>query len=273
MFIQRGFFFDSRTADNSTDKGNVSFSLIEPILVPANAENVEIKTNLVVFENLIINIVQGQNTLTFTLRTVGEDDISGIIIIPEGAYNLEQLNEVIVDSWNHLQGGAVPSSYETTAFLFELNPATGKVFVHLTNSSMTNTTFDNIEFSADVVLNDLLGFGPTVILSKDQPHLDAQNKTSLNTASTILISCDTLCSNGIPINGYNSGVIAVVPVPPESQGTTVTYRPNEPIATSGNHLIDNMVSNVTFRLLGPDRTPLVFRGEWSILISIMFSLK
>ena len=56
-------------------------------------------------------------------------------------------------------------------------------------------------------------------------------------------------SVGLPLNNSNNGIIAKIPITPNSVGRQIIYQPMVPIKISADELIGKTINNITFRLL------------------------
>jgi len=228
----------------------------EPIELPPDASNVEVKVANATIWWTVPNIITGVN-----------DIFSGVVnaiaippsAIPEGLYDLNGLQSAIRTIMiNH----GVTQAYATTNFQLIADNATQKVQIFLANADTIHVGVANSVFQlAGWPVGSLDVVGPGIFT--------APNIANFNTINYFLIHTD-LVQRGIRFNNnWNQTVAQVqIDVPPGSQ---INYAPYNPPSSGGQELAGQQKWRAKFWLTDQNNNIVNTFGEfWSVRIVVTF---
>jgi hypothetical protein len=251
------------TNPNSYDAFQVQFD--EPIHIPKEAIECTLEVDSTVIWNNEANVVAGVND---TLRVTGPNvsDVVTVfdIVIPEGSYSVSEFNQSVQTLLANQGSKVTPNP------IFNITPdeATQKIDIRL------NYITSVVDFTQPNSCFNLLGFLSTSILGPPSipgESFLAPNEANFNVINYYLIASD-LVSQGLRFNNTYRQIInqSEISAKPNSQ---IVSTPFNPAIITCPELINQVRSNVTFRLLKDDLTAANTRGEYfSLRLSINYMI-
>jgi hypothetical protein len=243
----------------SPDGSSFSVSLDTPIVIPKSAVSCAIDVISASIWYVTPNISQALSNNNFTYIYEG---LSYSITIPDGLYSLEALNGLL--SKDFLRLGFDPNLIVLTG-----DDSTQRCILTFTK---TNT---QVNFTVGNSVRTVLGFNPAIIPAAIQPanyFVYGDVEAKFNTINNFYIR-SSLVSDGLPINNISAGIIASIPIPPNSVGRLINYSPNIPIRLDAPELVGKSTSNFSFQLLDDSLRPAPTLGEkYSFIMHIHYSI-
>ena len=278
----RHFIFNRNGAE-SIDPNGAGFAvdLNTTIAVPINAVNCTVATTHATIWNITPNI--GPGLFNNKLRIEGQIAKpvgAGVVpvafditmVFQEGIYNVETLNEEMQRQWTSRIYTATTVQHVDQLFELSPNEANGKCILSATRFYGLNSfEFVRFRFDESDTISPVVGFTTQFDLPRTG-SVEGTQIAKFNTVEGFIIICPELASAGIPINGQGVGAIARVPIFESSAGSILQYEPYEPFVMSGQHLVNNQITRVTFLLRNQNLQPVLMREDWSLVVVIRFSI-
>lgn len=219
----------------SPDGSFFNVQLDNPITIPKAAVSCSI-------DIIAANIWYVQPNISMTLTnnnfTYIYNGISRTILIPDGLYSLENLNSII--SKEFLSQGFDPSLINLSG-----DYSTQKVVMTFSDTNI------QVNFNVANSIRTVLGFNPGIVPAVIQPanyFVYGDEEANFNTINNFYIK-SSLVTDGLPINNTTFGIIANIPIPPNSAGRLINYGPTITTKIDTNELIGKSTSNFYFQLL------------------------
>ena len=246
---------------NSFDAFRVQ--LDEPLVVPADAQNVTLRVEGTNIWSNEPNIISGVND-TLRVTAPNTSDVSTIydIVIPQGSYSVSELNQRIQIELANQGAKTTPDPVITIT----PDEATQKIELRLNYLAVV------VDFTQPNSCYEILGFlvtdiiGPPTIAGES---FLATNEASFNVINYYLISSD-LVSRGIRTNNTYRNIInqTNINVRPNS---LITSEPFNPSVVQCDELKGQVRSTFEVRLLKDDFTPANTRSEYfNVRMSIRY---
>ena len=237
----------------SADGSRFEIELEEPIVIPAEAVNVEIDVEQATVWWVVPNVITGQNDKFYISAPRAVDDVitAFVVTIPQGLYDVAGLNQAVLRELETAGAKIDPSP------VVELGSdnATQKVVIAL------DYTGSSIDFTPGDTFRGLIGFdsqvlGPTV--SEPVTFL-ADEVAQFNQVNYFLLHSD-LTGQGIRFNNaYNKTIAQIlIDVPPGSQ---ITYAPENPATIAVPNLTGVSTSTIKFWLTDDRNNAINTNGE------------
>ena len=243
----------------SPDGSFFNVQLDNPIVVPKGTVSctVDVIAANIWYVQPNISAALGNNNFTYIFNGV-----SYTIVIPDGLYSLEALNSLI--SKDFLSKGFNPSLINLSG-----DYSTQKVVITF---SETNT---QVNFNVANSIRTVLGFNAAIVPATIQPanyFVYSNSEAKFNTINNFYIK-SSLVSDGLPVNNTTYGIIASVPIPPNSAGRLINYAPNITTRIDTNELIGKSTSNFSFQLLDDSLRASPTVGEYySLTLRITYNI-
>ena len=276
MYITKNvpLILDSALASSSSSDGSEFTVRLDPMVtIPNEAINVEVGLTQAEVYYSFKNISGGLNQFIFTVNHAAISATQKVIAIPDGAYSLDALQELIT---RFLEADAdCPDSL----FTFSFNSATRKVSLQvdptMTSPSLALTAL-TIEFSQSNMstLAGLLGFATSDIVFNSfnagrsaEEVIGTSNATIDETTTSIQIRSD-LATGGIDPLGHGSTLLAAFP--PKAPGARILYEPFN-ILWHECSVANGHFSSVLMQLTDSNGVPLNTNGRhWSAQLELKY---
>lgn len=279
----RHFVFNRNGADQIDANGDgFSVDLNQSISVPSVATNCTVATTHATIWNITPNIgpglgnnklrVSGQIPVPVSQNNVVPGVFDFTMEFEEGIYNVETLNEEIQRQWTSGIYTALGIQHADQMFDLTGNESNGRCVITATRfAGLYSYEYIRFWFEEDGSIAPIVGFTSNVELPRTGA-ISGEGIARFNTVEGFIIICPELASAGIPINGKGVGAIARIPIFESSAGSILQYEPYEPFVISGQHLVNQEITRVTFLLRNQLLQPVVMREDWSVVISIRFNI-
>ena len=229
---------DTGAVNVSPNGATFQVNLNSPIMIPKNALSCELSVLQSNIWNDSNNISAefGNNVFAFTTNHSGLP-VNYNFVLPDGLYSLSGLN-----------------AYLSTQFVNNSLPSNLITISGDESTQKTILTFlvanDSVDFTVPNSVREVLGFNSRLAPLAPQPagyNEFSDNTAEFNRTNSYLIEAD-ITQEGIPINTFNQGIVASVPinVPPGSQ---ITYEPRNPLVIDASSLIGMTRQLINVRLL------------------------
>ena len=262
----------SQGAINVTNDGSsFEVQLDDPIVIPADALNVNVSVEEATVWWVVPNIITGVND---TIYIFGDDD-SGVpvpqlftVVIPQGLYDLTGLNNSVQSGLEALGARTISGGVPLPLITLTPDDATQKVVIRF---NYTNVTVDFSAARTDT-FREIIGFDELIYgpFAAAPLNILAPNIAAFNTVNSFLIASD-LVNTGIRFNNRYNQVIAQVLIN-VSPGSQIISTPFNPAKSNAQPLAGSNRSNLRFRLTDEKLRPVNTNGEyWSARVVIRYS--
>jgi hypothetical protein len=223
-----------------------------PIHLPNGASNVYVRVNSAAIWNTTPNVITSVND-KITMR-VSPSAPWIELTVPQGIYNVNQLNETIQRLF--------ANSNETAFFTISADQSTQRVII--------NPAFETVEidFTAENSLRNLLGFESSIVGGTSHIYGTTSPKFTPSYAFNI---CTDLVNNGITTNGVGGRAVAVVPVS-EAPGSLINFSPPNMIPIPCEHLKNSARQSISVYVTDTANKPLIMFDDWGVVLEIVYSL-
>ena len=207
----------------SADGSSFSTTLDYPISVPSDALycTLEVQSANIWYTTPNISIANNNNTFSFQ----DELGVNHTLTIPNGLYDLDQLQTTIINLMNN-----IPLTYDGSSYFLFQGSVTQKVQITYLQANLqiywTTSTLRSI-LGFDAVDAGVLPKGTTVT---------GQHVAAFNTVTSFLIHANNLVNIGLPVNNTYNQVIANVFIN-VLPGSLINYTPQLPPKVVTNELI------------------------------------
>ena len=240
MILNKSFclnFTSDPTFNNgyiSPDGSTFNISLNTPMSIPKSAISCYIETIEATIWYVQPNISNAlmNNTFTFIYNSV-----SHTIVIQDGIYSLENLND-------YISKYCVSLGYRSNLLVITGDYSTQKTIITYGDTNL------QINFNNSTV-RTVLGFNAGIVPATIQPtdyFVYSDTEAKFNTINGFYIS-SSMVSTGLPLNNSNNGIISKISITPNSVGRQIIYQPMVPIKINCDELIGKTINNINFRLL------------------------
>lgn len=246
----------------------VTINLQQPLKIPSNAINCQLKVLGTNIWNNTPNIIANENDKLLIIGKNSSDVITNFLItIPEGSYSVSDFNQAVLTELANQDA-------QDGMLSIQADDATSKVEIRL------NFAYVGVSFAVANSCYEILGFLNTSTLGSqdgsgtgfiDNITYTAPNIAKFNVINYYLIASD-LVSQGLRFNNdyrqiINQTNITVRP------GSLIVYEPNNPSTISCQELVGQTRSSFNIRLLKDDFSPANTRSEYfSVRMSITYLL-
>jgi len=262
-FIQKEFSMiissdtDNGAINKSSDGSRFEIQLENGLEIPKGAHNVTIQVENATIWNSVPNVITGTNDrITINgINVAGADPGAAYVVtLPQGLYNLSQLNATIEYQLRGLGAKFDPLPLVS----FTADEATNKVEMHVNYDGV------QVDFSAARTIGQMLGFasgtyGDYAGATAAPKTVLADNVATLNNVDYFLIHSD-LTNLGMRVNNkyYQTIAQVLIDVAPGSQ---IISQPNHPPKIDCPHLIGNTRSHIRFWLTNHQNEAVNTSGE------------
>ena len=267
MLLKKQFSFflssdpESGATNVAADGSSFQVNLNSPIMIPPNAVSAELSVIQANVWNDSANISATfeNNVFNFTTNHSGVP-VEYNYVIPDGLYSLSALN-----------------SYLATQFVNSGLPAN---LITITGDSATQKTIltfliagDFCDFTVADSVREILGFDSRV--APNAPQVAGWNEFSddpaqFNRTNSYLIESD-IVSEGIPVNTFNQGIIASVPID-VAPGSQIVYQPRTPLVVDATELIGSTKQQIQVRLLNQSLEQAPTNEIFSVVINMVYNI-
>jgi hypothetical protein len=261
----RTFFFSSNenigALSYKSDNGSrFRVKLANTIQLPPSAINVSIECTGANIWRTSPNIsAEYENNIFYFTDGL----IPRTIVIPDGAYGIDDLNATINRSLipYNLDGEVTFLGDRATQRVYVKHPTT----VVIDTASGPNNISDTLGLSPSAPIVTSAGTGYSFTTGIDAPKL--------NRINSYLIHCNDLVQHGISINNRSDGILTEVQLT-ALHGNEIAFRPYIPYVLDGNHLTQgNGVGELEFRLTDEQNREVdTFEDNWSLSIMIRYTI-
>lgn len=267
------FLFDSNiangdvTVSNNGASFNVDFDT--PLLIPKNAENINIQVKAATVWFNTPNIIENSNN-QFLFQYDGAAWLE--INLPTGLYDTKSLSVKIQQQiQSAAENAAPPQTIPTDVIELLEDSAESKVVIR---SNYLNVNIDFRDENVQNNIRELLGFDSRLIIGNTvapEVYFElADNPARFNTTDYYLITCSKLLNRGLNINGKYFGVMVKIDINADIN-TKITYDPNQIPFIPADELAGIDLSSIAFDLVDQNRELVDTRGEtYTILFEIHY---
>jgi len=257
-FIQKEFSMiissdtDTGAINKSTDGSRFEIQLENGLEIPKGAHNCTIQVENATVWNSVANVITNVND-TITINGINASDAGATytIVLPQGLYNLSQLNTTIEYMLRDAGGKFDPLPMVS----FSADEATNKVEMHVNYNGV------QVDFSAARTIGQMLGFASTTFgdYAGAPDTILATSVATLNNIDYFLIHSD-LTNLGMRVNNkyYQTIAQVLIDVAPGSQ---IISQPNHPPKIDCPHLIGSSRSHIRFWLTNHQNEAVNTSGE------------
>ena len=240
------------------DGSSFSVALDTPINIPKGSKDCVVELLQASIWNTSPNIATAYGNNMFY---ISYNSITYPLTIPDGLYSVGDLNTIVSRLIMNL---GLPSNLISISG----DSATQKIVI---SYSLANT---RIDFTQPNTIRLVLGFdarlSPLAGVSTVGYSDFGDSSANFNRINSFFIR-SSLVMAGLPINTFNAGIIASVPIT-ASPGSQINYQPTVPISVDGSNLPNSPLQYISFDLLDQKLRPVNTMSEcWSIIIHIKFS--
>lgn len=257
-FIQKEFSMiissdsDTGAINKSTDGSRFEIQLENGLEIPKGAHNCTIQVENATIWNSVANVITGVNdTITIDGLNASDAGTTYTIVLPQGLYNLSQLNSTIEYMLRDAGGKFDPLPQVS----FTADEATNKVEMHVNYDGVT------VRFNAARTIGQMLGFASTTFgdYANAPDTILATSVATLNNIDYFLIHSD-LTNLGMRVNNkyYQTIAQVLIDVAPGSQ---IISQPNHPPKIDCPHLIGSNRSHIRFWLTNHQNEAVNTSGE------------
>jgi len=262
------------------DGAGFAVDLNNSIAVPKTAINCTVECTNATVWNISPNIGASLNNNllrvsgvfpTTSGNTIVSNPFNFTMVFTEGIYNIETFNTEVQRQWTQLIYNALGVQHTDDWFDFLPNESSGKVYIQPTRA-FAATLIDEVifHFADPGSCHAILGFDPVNVNLPRTGYVEGTGIAKFNNVDGFLILCPELAARGIPINGAGVSCIARIPIFEASAGEIIQYAPYIPFRMSGQHLVGQEITRVTFQLRNQLLRPIIMREDWSVVIAIKF---
>ena len=222
----------------SSDGSSFEVQFEDGLRIPSNAVNCTVSCEASSIWNSVPNIISGVNNKLYITGLSSSDVLTPYIItIPQGLYDLNDLNEAIIRELENAGAKSSPSPLISLS----ADDATQKVELKFHYISTL------VDFTQPDTPRDILGFdaGVYTVLTVPQTIL-AQNVASFNTVNYFLLHSD-ITTKGLRFNNNYNQTIAQVLIDVRP-GSLINYQPFNPPKITCPELIGTNRKNLRFWL-------------------------
>lgn len=264
MILNKSFclnFTSDQTFSNgyiSPDGSTFNISLNTPLHIPKSALSCYIETIEATIWYVQPNISTAlvNNTFTFIYNSV-----THTVVIQDGIYSLDNLND-------YISKFCVSLGFRSNLIVITGDYSTQKTVITFGDTNL------QIDFN-NSTLRSVLGFNAGIVPATIQPidyYVYSDTEARFNTINNFYIS-SSIVSVGLPLNNSNNGIIAKIPITPNSVGRQIIYQPMVPIKISADELIGKTINNINFRLLDDKFRPAPTIGEaYTFVIRLSYDM-
>lgn len=209
-------YLNSREANNGTPD-NCNFILTTPLTLSNSNNRFAISTPMIELPYSFSQVNNTNNALPYSYsdtRAGGHSYTDGVLIIPNGNYNINQLltqliSSLILDIYIHIPS----STLSTNNFLFQYSSQTGLVTFYM---SAAYTVTITLKFSLSEVLGIMLGFSQTNETFGTAIKLTSKNKVMCNPITSVYLRSDSFKFRdnyeAVITSWNNSDIVAKIPI-------------------------------------------------------------
>ena len=269
-FLQKEFSMiissdiDTGAINKSSDGSRFEIQLENGMEIPKGAHNCTIQVVNATIWNSVPNVITDAND-RITINGINTSDVGTTytVTLPQGLYNLEQINSTIEYSLRDSGGKFDPLPMVS----FTANEASNKVEMHVNYDGV------QVDFSAARTIGQMLGFASTTFgdYAGAPDTILATSVATLNAIDYFLIHSD-LTTTGMRLNNsYNQTIAqALIDVSPGSQ---IISQPNHPPKIQCPHLIGSTRSHINFWLTDHQNEAVNTQGEnYSMQIVVKYDV-
>lgn len=246
---------DPNVLFRSPDGAKFTIQFAQPILVPADAYNIEIHLLEATVWNTVFNISAAKRNNQFYALI---DGINYQVTIPDGNYSVSELND-------RLQEVLADASAPPGIFFFSRDAPSVKTI--LTINGAAAGTGAQVDFAASDTFHELLGFN--AILEPPVPTTSNIELLSPNTANFFPLEYFKFhsdVSEGVRVNGVYEQTLAVVHNAANPPGTRIVYRPREPVVCDGSKWRATRIDRIRFWITDENNQPAETGQPWTMQI-------
>jgi len=235
-------YLNTREANTGTSN-NCTWTFTTPIVLTNTNNRFLVSTPMIELPYSFSQVNTTNYNLPYTFVSSGGDNFTSTTMnIPEGNYNINQLQTQLVTSLvNDIMSFHTPRVAVTAGnFNFTYNPQTG--FTTMAMTGLTNTVTITLKFSVSYVLGIMNGFPQTDVSFGTNVALVSPNKVMVNPITSVYIRSDTLKFQNnyeaIVQTYQNSDVVAKIPV--TTLPNSIIYYRNESKSMISNKFLPNL---------------------------------
>lgn len=236
-------YLNTREANTGTSN-NCTWIFTTPIVLTNTNNRFLVSTPMIELPYSFSQVNTTNYNLPYTFVSSGGDNFTSTTMnIPEGNYNINQLQTQLITSLvNDIMGLHTPRVAVTAAnFNFTYSPQTG--FTTMSMTGLTSTVTITLKFSVSYVLGIMNGFPQTdVSFGTSILPLVSPNKVMVNPITSIYIRSDTLKFQNnyeaIVQTYQNSDVVAKIPV--TTLPNSIIYYRNDQKSMISNKFLPNL---------------------------------
>lgn len=240
---------------DTTRKNSFITTLDNPVEIPEKAKNVSVAVRQASIVNFFYNISSTLNNNVFYFTDNQALPQKYTITIPNGAYEVSQLNA-------YIQTWLLNNTFTSTDLTLIENIAEQRVIISLGagRGVQIPTNFGKvIGFNAQTIFNSSAG-----VL-----YYTGNNVANFNNVISLCVDTSLTISNLYNGRITQLGAICPINVPVSS---ILLYNPENPIRIGADYLVNNNISQITITILDQNRVPVEIIDNFSVLLEIEYDL-